>query len=52
MSNIEFEFDPEAPEGSRVTYVNVGKEPLGMDKEYRLTTRGYMAHGKGKPYYV
>ena len=47
VSNIELEFDPQAPEGSRITYVNVGNKPLVMDQEYTLATRGYMVRGKG-----
>ncbi|KAL9078154.1 MAG: hypothetical protein Q9157_002912 [Trypethelium eluteriae] len=52
VSNIELEFDPQAPEGSRIIYVKVGNEPLKMDREYKLATRGYMARGKGRIHYV
>lgn len=47
VSNLELEFDPQAPEGSRISYVNIGDEPLEMEREYKLATRGYMARGKG-----
>ncbi|KAI9683780.1 MAG: hypothetical protein M1822_005970 [Bathelium mastoideum] len=46
VSNIELEFDPQQPEGSRITYVKVGGEPLEMKREYKLATRGYMGRGK------
>ncbi|KAL9094121.1 MAG: hypothetical protein Q9165_003536 [Trypethelium subeluteriae] len=48
VSNIELEFDPQAPEGSRISYVKIGKEPLDMHRKYKLATRGYMGRGKGK----
>ncbi|KAL2753115.1 hypothetical protein ACRALDRAFT_1066043 [Sodiomyces alcalophilus JCM 7366] len=46
VSGIEFEFDPSRPPGDRVTYVNVGDEPLDPDRKYVVATRGYMARGK------
>ncbi|KAL1616645.1 hypothetical protein SLS56_011327 [Neofusicoccum ribis] len=46
VSNIEFEFDPQQPEGSRVTYTNVANEPVDLEKEYVMVTRGYMARGR------
>ncbi|KAF2458684.1 5'-nucleotidase [Lineolata rhizophorae] len=46
VSNIEFEFDPSKPEGSRVTYALIGTEPIDLEREYVLATRGYMARGK------
>ncbi|KAF1989683.1 5'-nucleotidase [Aulographum hederae CBS 113979] len=46
VSKIEFEFDPKAPEGSRVKYAHIGSKPIDLDKEYVLATRGYMARGK------
>lgn len=46
VSNIEFEFDPKNPSGSRVNYVKVGGAPLEDEKLYKLVTRGYMARGK------
>lgn len=46
VSNIEFEFDPEKPEGSRVNWTKIGGEPADMEKEYVMVTRGYMARGR------
>ncbi|KAF2138069.1 uncharacterized protein K452DRAFT_301442 [Aplosporella prunicola CBS 121167] len=46
VSNIEFEFDPQRPEGERVTYAKIGGQPFDDEKEYVLVTRGYMARGK------
>lgn len=46
VSNIEMEFDPKGPEGSRLTHVTIGGESVDPDKKYVLATRGYMAHGK------
>jgi hypothetical protein len=46
VSNIAFSFNPLAPSGSRVTWANIGTEPLKLDAEYTLATRGYMARGK------
>jgi 5'-nucleotidase len=31
---------------SRVKYVNIGDEPLDLERKYTLVTRGYMARGK------
>ena len=47
VSNIEFEFHPERPEGSRILYTRIDDEDLQNDKDYVLATRGYMARGKG-----
>lgn len=46
VSNIEFEFDPQQPEGSRVTYTNIGGDAVDLEREYVLVTRGYMARGR------
>ncbi|KAI9690082.1 MAG: hypothetical protein M1820_010021 [Bogoriella megaspora] len=46
VSNIELEFDPEGPEGSRIIDVKVGGEALDPNRKYKLATRGYMARGK------
>jgi 5'-nucleotidase len=46
VSSIEFEFDPDLPKMSRVKYVKVGAEPLYLDRQYTLVTRGYMGRGK------
>lgn len=48
VSNIEMEFDPKAPEGSRLTEIQIGGKPVDMEKDYVLATRGYMAKGKGE----
>jgi 5'-nucleotidase len=47
VSNIEFEFHPEKPEGQRVMYTKIGDEDVDLEKDYKLATRGYMARGKG-----
>lgn len=46
VSNITFTFYPEKPPGSRITSIKIGSEPLDIDLEYTLATRGYMARGK------
>ncbi|KAF2752568.1 5'-nucleotidase, partial [Pseudovirgaria hyperparasitica] len=46
VSNIEFEFHPEKPEGSRIISCEVAGGPLDKDRVYKLATRGYMARGK------
>lgn len=46
VSNITFEYHPEAPPGRRVQWTRVNDEPLDMSNLYRLATRGYMARGK------
>ncbi|KAJ4398217.1 hypothetical protein N0V85_006343 [Neurospora sp. IMI 360204] len=46
VSNIKFIFDPSLPSGQRVTSVEVGGEPIDLDKTYTMSTRGYMARGK------
>lgn len=45
-SNIAFAFNPQQPAGSRIKSIKIGPEPLDMDREYTLATRGYMARGK------
>lgn len=47
VSEITFAFDPSQKDGSRVSSVTVGGEPVQLDKKYDLVTRGYMARGKG-----
>lgn len=51
VSNITFEFDPQKPPGSRIAFANIGQDPIDLDKEYVLSTRGYMARGKGKSHW-
>lgn len=46
VSNIKFMFDPSLPSGQRVTSVEVGGEPIDLEKTYMMSTRGYMARGK------
>jgi 5'-nucleotidase len=46
VSRIRFEFDARNPVGSRVTSATINEEPIDMEKEYVLVTRGYMARGK------
>ncbi|EXJ83858.1 hypothetical protein A1O1_07486 [Capronia coronata CBS 617.96] len=46
VSNIEFEFDPRLPPHHRIKWVKVGREPLDLERKYKLVTRGYMGRGK------
>lgn len=48
VSNIQFEFDPSLPPGSRICWAKIGTEPLARDsaKLYTLATRGYLCRGK------
>lgn len=46
VSNIEMEFDPAKPEGSRLTKVLIGGETVDPERRYTLATRGYMGRGK------
>ncbi|KAJ5971552.1 uncharacterized protein N7479_001470 [Penicillium vulpinum] len=46
VSNITYGFKLDAPSGSRITFARVGGEPIDLDREYLLATRGYMARGK------
>ncbi|KAK3986826.1 Metallo-dependent phosphatase-like protein [Cladorrhinum sp. PSN332] len=46
VSNIKFKFDPSKPVGSRILSAEIGGEPLDEEKEYVVSTRGYMARGK------
>ncbi|KAK3045298.1 hypothetical protein LTS18_014093, partial [Coniosporium uncinatum] len=46
VSNIEFEFDPKSPAGSRIRYAKIGGGDFDLDKDYLLATRGYMGRGK------
>lgn len=47
VSNITFTFDPSLPPGKRITgEVLIGEEPIDLNKDYKLVTRGYMARGK------
>ncbi|KAJ5961404.1 hypothetical protein N7501_006345 [Penicillium viridicatum] len=46
VSNINYGFKPDAPSGSRITFARVGGEPIDLQREYLLATRGYMGRGK------
>ena len=46
VSGLTFGYDPNAEEGKRVKWVNIGGEPLRMERRYLIATRGYMARGK------
>lgn len=46
VSNIQFQYDPTHPPGSRVMWAKINKEPVDLDKKYTVATRGYMARGK------
>jgi hypothetical protein len=46
VSNISFGFKLDAPSGSRITFARVGGEPIDLERDYLLATRGYMARGK------
>jgi len=49
VSGMSFTFDPTQPSGQRVITesVRVGKEPLELDRMYKLCTKGYIGqHGK------
>ena len=48
VSNIVFEFDPEAPANSRITDLKMGGKSIDRSSNqlYSLATRGYMARGK------
>ncbi|KAJ5477571.1 hypothetical protein N7530_003080 [Penicillium desertorum] len=46
VSNINYGFKLDAPSGSRVTFARIGGEPIDLDRDYLLATRGYMARGK------
>ena len=46
VSNIKFAYDPNGPPGSRVSWAKIGDQPLGMNRDYTLATRGYMGRGK------
>lgn len=51
VSNIKFSFDPSKAAGSRVFGVEVGDEPVDLNRIYVLATRGYMGRGKGMSRY-
>lgn len=46
VSNIQFKYDPALPAGSRLLWARINDEPLDLEREYLLATRGYMARGK------
>ncbi|KAJ5606632.1 hypothetical protein N7510_009413 [Penicillium lagena] len=46
VSNIAFGYTLSAPPGSRITFARIGGEPIHLQRNYVLATRGYMARGK------
>jgi 5'-nucleotidase len=46
VSNIEIEFDPRLPRMKRLKYARVGGQPIDLQRQYKLVTRGYMGRGK------
>lgn len=48
VSNLRFSFDPKREAGRRIVECSLGGDTLTRDNttEYKLVTRGYMAHGK------
>lgn len=46
VSNISYGFKLEEPPGSRITFARVAGEPIVLQRDYVLATRGYMARGK------
>lgn len=46
VSNIVFSFDPSREPGHRVVESQIGGEPLDLNREYTIVTRGYMGRGK------
>ena len=46
LSNIQFEYNPALPTGSRVMWVKIHNEDLDLDRDYSMATRGYMTRGK------
>ena len=44
---MTFEADYSKPPGSRIVSATLGCEPMDMQREYVISTRGYMARGKG-----
>ncbi|CAG8875882.1 unnamed protein product [Penicillium nalgiovense] len=46
VSNIKYGFKLDAPSGSRITFARIGGEPIDLERDYLLATRGYMARGK------
>ena len=46
VSGLRFGYDPNAAEGKRVRWCEVGDEPIDFEKRYSIATRAYMARGK------
>lgn len=46
VSNITYGYNPSAPAGSRITFAKLGGKPIDLDRQYTLSTRGYMGRGK------
>ena len=46
VSNIHFKYDPSRPSGSRILWTKISNEPLDLERDYTMATRGYMGRGK------
>lgn len=46
VSNIQFKYNPHRPPKSRILWTRIGGEPLDLERDYTLATRGYMSRGK------
>lgn len=46
VSNIHFKYDPSMPSGSRILWTKISNEPLDLERDYTMATRGYMGRGK------
>jgi len=46
VSNIQFQYDPRRPSGSRVLWAKIQDETLDLNRQYTVATRGYMGRGK------
>ncbi|KAF2749686.1 5'-nucleotidase-like protein [Sporormia fimetaria CBS 119925] len=46
LSNITITFDSTRPPRSRILSVSIGADPIDLNREYVLATRGYMGRGK------
>ncbi|KEZ45790.1 hypothetical protein SAPIO_CDS1599 [Scedosporium apiospermum] len=42
VSNIQFEFNPNLPVGSRIVSVRINGEDIDFERKYLMATRGYM----------
>ncbi|EME46057.1 hypothetical protein DOTSEDRAFT_60757 [Dothistroma septosporum NZE10] len=46
VSNITFTITPAKPSGQRCSDVQIGGQPIDLEREYKVATRDYMARGK------